>query len=78
MEALMIEREIIKEIIKEAFEESTHFRIHEAHHDWIQARIDSEKSRNAMCLELTKSIVQWSVIGILTYMAIWLKDHFIP
>lgn len=78
MESIMTDKTQIKEIIKEAFEESSHFKSHEAHHDWIQARIENEKSRNKLCMELTKSIIQWSAIGILTYMALWIKEHFVP
>lgn len=73
-----MERHEIKEIIMEALDESSGFKLHEAHHEWIQLRIDREKERCEMCREITKSVMQWSVIGILGYMLVWIKDHYIP
>ena len=74
----MMDRHDIKEVVKEAIEESSHFQTHEAHHEWIQLRIDNEKALNTMCREVTKSIVQWSLLGLIGYGIAWAKSHFIP
>lgn len=73
-----MERQDFKELIKEALEESSVFKMHEEHHEWIQIRIYNERARTAMCQEVTKSIIQWSVVGLLGYLVVWIKQHFIP
>ena len=73
---LTMEPNDIKELLKEAIQESTHFQTHELHHEWIQMRIDNEKARNAMCTEITKSVLQWSAVGIIGYLVLWVKEHF--
>lgn len=73
-----MERHDFKELIKEALEESSVFNMHEEHHEWIQLRINNERARTSMCQEVTKSIIQWSVVGLLGYLVVWVKQHFIP
>mgnify|MGYP000287687888 CR=1 FL=1 len=78
MEIMKMDRHEIKEILTEALQESSHFQVHEAHHEWIQLRIDNEKARNTMCREITSSIIQWSVVGIIGFFIVWIKEHYLP
>lgn len=39
--------------------------IHNEHHEWIKCRIEAEKSKQEMYKEITKSVLQWSIFGIL-------------
>lgn len=75
LERIIMDKNDLKDILKEALEESSHFQVHEAHHEWIQLRINNEKARNRMCAEITKSVVQWSVVGIIGYFVMWVKTH---
>lgn len=72
-----MERHDFKELIKEALEESSVFKTHDKHHEWIQLRIDNERARTAMCQEVTKSIIQWSAVGLLGYSVVWVKEHLL-
>lgn len=66
-----ISRSELKEMLEEVIEERTILSAeeHEAHHRWIEERIEAEKARKTMYMEMAKSAAQWSVAGILG--AIW-------
>ena len=43
--------------------------LHKSQHDWIQVQIEREKCRHEACQALTRSVIQWSVLGILGALA---------
>lgn len=38
---------------------------HTAHHEWIQEQIEKDRAKKEMMWEITKSVSQWSVLGLL-------------
>lgn len=52
--------------------------LHTEHHEWIRARIDAEKSRKCMCDEITKTVLQWSILGILGAMVYFFQHGTLP
>ena len=40
--------------------------VHKSQHDWIQVHIEREKCRNEACKAVTRSVIQWSVLGLLS------------
>ena len=68
----------LKQVIQDALTEhhAINFSEHSAHHEWIQERIETEKARKEMFNEVTKAAIQWSIMGLLGYIAYWIQGHF--
>ena len=72
---MSIDREELKKILEEVFEG---IEMHNEHHEWIKERIEAEKARKEMCWEITKSVAQWSVIGLLGGAIYWFQNGHWP
>ena len=70
--------EEIKIAVREAINDHPAFDpgVHAAHHAWIEERIDSERARKEYLREATKSLAQWSVVGIAGAIWYWVKGHW--
>lgn len=56
---------------------------HQAHHEWVTARIEREKAVRDLCWKLTQRVAEWSVLGFLAHVAglldgsvSWVRGHW--
>lgn len=49
---------------------------HDAHHKWLEERIELERSRKELYKSIASSVAQWSVVGILGAISYWVQSHF--
>lgn len=72
--------ENLRAILGDIFEERTRIdsETHADDHAWIRAKIEEEEGRRQMYIELKKTIMQWSVLGLLGGLAYWFKTGHWP
>ncbi len=70
----MINRNDISEVINEVLESrrGIEAELHVAHHRWIEERIAAEKERREMYKKIRDTVIQWSVVGLLTTAAAYM------
>ena len=69
----------VREIIKEALEEFPNVgaEVHLEHHDWVKAQIKRDQAKTELYRKAAAALVQWSVLGVLGFIATWVSTHII-
>lgn len=72
---MTITRDDIKQVMDEILAEHTVVSSmeHAEHHTWLHEHINAEKARKEVYWEITKTVTQWGVLGILGAMGYWIQ-----
>jgi hypothetical protein len=75
---MTINKEELKEIIEEILGNHSHISSeeHSEQHEWITARIQAERDRQAFYREAIKTLMQWSLPVVAGTVWYWLQGHW--
>lgn len=75
---MTINKEELKEIVEEILGAHPHISSteHSEQHEWIAARIQSERDRQAFYREAIKTLIQWSLPAVAGATWYWLQGHW--
>lgn len=76
---MSISRDDLREVMSEMLNDRRiNLDEHGEHHEWIQERIETEKARKDLYREVTRTVIQWSVLGILGGLVFWVQNGHFP
>lgn len=75
---MMVNKEEIKEILEELLilRSLVDSEEHSEQHEWIKARIQSERDRQAFYREAVKTLIQWSLPVVAGTVWYWVQSHW--